>query len=95
MNKVWYMHRDNGDGSASTLFFETERLAELEEEWELLITGIGWGEPSVSSFEGYCESAQRAKDSYAYKVAELDYYEDHKEKEKLLEIVEEIRSMML
>lgn len=92
--KVYYMIRNNGDGSASPLFFETEILADLEEEWEIANFGEGWGESSVGSFEGCCFSAQRAIDSYQYKVAELEYYKGETKYDELAKILAKIEDLI-
>ena len=91
---VYYMHRNNGDGSASTLFFQTERLAELEEDWQEVSFDEGWAEPSVNSFEGYCAKAQTAEQSYMYKVAELEYFKDEPKYAELARILEKIKELI-
>jgi hypothetical protein len=45
------MVTDGGDGSVSVRFFESKKLAELYEEFEILVIGYGWGESSVSHID--------------------------------------------
>jgi hypothetical protein len=42
--KIWYVVMNNGDGSVSVEFFETQELAELFELFQLALYGEGWGD---------------------------------------------------
>jgi len=71
---VYYSVNNGGDGSASTVFFESKALAEWHQEWDC---GDGWGEPCTGSLtiKGKgpltCED-MFTKESYREEVEERD-----------------------
>ena len=86
--KVWYMLTDNGDGSTSAPFFESEALARLEEEWKIHSYSMGWGESSISSSEGECDEMQTAQEVFMQKCIDIeDFAYDSPERNNLEEVL--------
>lgn len=84
---MYYSIRDCGDGSAYPVFFETREAAEVDQESQVILTGMGWGDDCSGKVdESPTTNAQFVKEL----EAELEYLEGN-QKEELEALINRLR----
>ena len=92
--KIWYNISNGGDGSASLRLYDSERLAQITEEWDFEDNDDKWAEPSIDSFDiEYNGTIYVKVKTPASLINEMEKeikksYYDEEEKEKMRDRIE-------